>query len=231
MAVRRRASGPDDTDESAQGHHSDKHDAQHRLVIAQGVCNRFRLENPDVSHLTAEELAAMLRHGSPPVLVDVRSEGEYRVSTIPGSIRLAGVAEKAEQGATLVCFCTVGMRSSLEARMLASRHPTCKVYSMDGVLTWLHAGGELSDPRTGQPTNKLHVFSRQFARMLPKEAEAEAVWYATSSLGTVGAVYGIGAKLVRSVLHRLLVHRSRTQQHPRTMVGATHERDDTNQAS
>jgi rhodanese-related sulfurtransferase len=200
MAAVRRAE-PEPTDRSAG--HSVAHDALHRLATAQDVCIRFRHANPDVSHLTAEELKEMLRGDSTIVLVDVRSEGEYRVSTIPGSIRLAGVAEKAEQGATLVCFCTVGMRSSLEARILASRYPNCKVFSMDGVLTWSHAGGELCDPETGQPTNKLHVFSRKFSRMLPKEAEAEAVWYSTSSLGMVGALCNVGEKLIRSALHRL----------------------------
>jgi hypothetical protein len=120
------------------------------------------------------------------------------------------------------------MRSSLEARMLASRHPDCKVYSMDGVLAWAHAGGELCDPRTGQPTRKLHVLSRDFARMLPKNAEEDAVWFYASSLGMVGAVCHVAEKVVRSMLHRLLVRSSREQQHDiRSDAGATGEHDKT----
>jgi hypothetical protein len=123
------------------------------------------------------------------------------------------------------------MRSSLEARMLASRHPDCKVYSMDGVLAWAHAGGELCDPRTGQPTRKLHVFSRDFARMLPRKAEGDAVWYSASSLGMVGAVCHVAEKVVRSMLHRLLVRSSREQPHIRSDAGASGEQHDKTRAT
>eukprot|EP00967_Tisochrysis_lutea_P034935 scaffold41771_cov32-Tisochrysis_lutea.AAC.6 len=153
---------------------------------------------------------------SPPILVDVRSEGEYRVSTIPGAIRLADVHKNVTHGATVVCFCTVGMRSSLEARMLARRHPNCTVYSMDGVLCWSHIGGSFHEPKTGTPTDKLHVFSRQFAQMLPEHSEPAAVWYSGRSVGMAGAVCDVAEKVVRSTFHRLFSRAWRYGQSPQS---------------
>jgi len=179
------------------------HAAWERLAAAQTVCMRFRHANPDVSHLTAAELDAMLRSESPPIIIDVRSRGEWNVSTIPGAIRLPGVDVVATRGRTLVCFCTVGMRSSLEARMLAKRHPECRVFSMDGVLCWSHHSGTLAIPGTSQPTGKLHVFSKQFAQMLPAEAERTAVWYSSASPGMAAAMCDVVQQLARSALHRV----------------------------
>ena len=91
-------------------------EALRELLTAQ--VSRWRRANPDVEHLTAAELQRLLQGASPPALVDVRSNSEYAVSTLPGAIRPAQVAAEAARGRPLVAFCTVGMRSSLEARVL-----------------------------------------------------------------------------------------------------------------
>ena len=83
---------------------------------------RWKGKFPDVQHLDAVELREMLAQGQRLQLVDVRSEGEYRVSSLPGAIPVAEFKGPVE-GVPTVVFCTVGYRSALHTRKLAEQFP------------------------------------------------------------------------------------------------------------
>ena len=140
---------------------------------------KHRARFPDVSHLEPEQLSAMLAAG-PVTLIDVRSPEEMAISTLPQAMPIARMPNPPPPDAPLVVFCTVGYRSSLEARRLASAAPAAGVHSMAGILAWAHAGGEVIDSSTDQPTRRIHAFGPQWAPMVP--SGYEAVTYTTLSV-------------------------------------------------
>ena len=144
-----------------------------RAIACAEECAQHRASFPDVRHLTAVELQSMLPSEKNITIVDVRAEGERRVSMLPGAIALNQLTWPPEAGSKTVFYCTVGYRSSLEARRLAARAPkNAELYSMAGILDWAHAGGALVDA-SGQPTVRLHAFGSKWAAMAPEKFDVE----------------------------------------------------------
>lgn len=131
-----------------------------RRQIMERMIEGIREDHPDVATISAAELREALPGGDF-VLVDVRTERERRVSTLPGAIpaseferRLAELA-----GRTVVVYCTIGARSSSYAREMGRRG--VDVFNLEGsVLAWTHAGGPLV--HEGMPTKRLHVYGRRW---------------------------------------------------------------------
>jgi rhodanese-related sulfurtransferase len=143
-----------------------------RAAATRAECHQFEQRFHDVSHISPSELKKMQERGRV-VLVDVRSPDEFNVSTLPGAIRLEDLSlttgtDMSAADAPVVCFCTVGFRSSLEARRLSRSLAPTAVHSMSGVLEWAHEGGSFVDPATGAPTQRLHLFGRHWAEMAPE---------------------------------------------------------------
>lgn len=140
-------------------------------------CQKHENSFPDVRVMQPAELSALLAAGKPVTLLDCRTPEERAVSTLRGAIapdELRDALAKPDPG-PLVVYCTVGYRSSLEARRIAaspSLAPAAGVFSMPGVLAWAHAGGELVDPATGESTRRLHCFGEKWASMAPSDVEA-----------------------------------------------------------
>ncbi|GIL78880.1 hypothetical protein Vretifemale_8279 [Volvox reticuliferus] len=112
--------------------------------------------------------AAETKEGPPPVLVDVRTHTEQQVSMIPGPYTLTQRefeerGPEAFRGYRIACYCTAGYRSGLFADKLRRRHGL-DAYNLRGsILAWTQAGYPLADPRDGAPTNRVHVFSKDWA--------------------------------------------------------------------
>ena len=112
---------------------------------------------PGARDLSGGEVLSLLTT-RPVVLVDVREPAERAVSTLPGAIPEADfLANRAAlANATVVAYCTIGYRSGMFVRGMA--HLNATVYNLrGGVLGWLHAGGNLTDP-TGRPIQRVHVY-------------------------------------------------------------------------
>ena len=107
------------------------------------------------------------------VLVDVRTDDEFRVSSLPGAVHLADLHHlQRRANEPLVTFCTVGFRSCLEARRLKLSAPAgTRVVSFSGVLEWAQEGGELVEPTTGSKTRRLHAYGPKWAKMAPEDFE------------------------------------------------------------
>lgn len=115
---------------------------------------------PDVPTITAAALRESLESREI-VLVDVRTERERSVSTLPGAISADEFESRLEElaGRTVVAYCTVGVRSSDYVRDMRRRG--VEVLNLEGsVLAWTHIGGQLV--HDGVATDRLHVYGRRW---------------------------------------------------------------------
>lgn len=163
----------------------------------------------DVRHLWPAELRSLLAKaeasGKPVTLVDVRTPEEAAVSTIPGAVMAKDFGDDTIVNGPLVCFCTVGYRSSLEARRIAttpSVSARCRggIFSMAGILAWAHEAGELVDPASGKATTRLHCFGSKWEAMAPPSCDT--VVFSTPVLGV--KLVPVVLKVVREYLRWLL---------------------------
>jgi len=152
----------------------------------------------DIAPMTSNELAALQRieattdgnpyeycyryatnDGSPIVVVDVRSEAERSVSIIPGAISLVEFEDTVTalpSNAVVVCYCTIGYRSGLEARRLKEKYSLeGRIRNLDGIVSYTHADPlalvdiddnssnrkekpHLVDPTTGEKSDMVHIY-------------------------------------------------------------------------
>ncbi|MDE2877099.1 MAG: rhodanese-like domain-containing protein [Gemmatimonadota bacterium] len=131
-----------------------------RRAIVERIAAEIRAEHPDVATITAAALKEKLPAGNF-VLVDVRTDKERAVSTLPGAITAkhfeARLDELVAEGRTVVAYCTIGARSSYYARKMGKRG--VRVLNLEGsVLAWTHAGGEFVS-KAG-PVRRVHVYGR-----------------------------------------------------------------------
>ena len=116
---------------------------------------------PGVPEISASDVMSRREAGERLVLVDVRTPEERAVSMIEGAITAEQFeAESAEhEGATVVCYCTIGGRSGQHTQLLRQRG--INAFNMPGaVLNWSHAGGAFVD--ANGPTKRVHTHGRQF---------------------------------------------------------------------
>lgn len=107
------------------------------------------------------------------VIVDVRSDIERRVSTIPGALSSEEFETQLDshRGKPILVYCTVGCRSGAYAQML--RDSGFDAFSLwGGILAWSLEGRRFSTPE-GRATGRVHVSSPNW-NMLPRGYQA--VW-------------------------------------------------------
>lgn len=114
---------------------------QEQLVT--GICEAHKDGEPECA---ASTLAR------PIVVVDVRSPPERSVSAIPTSISLCTfhqeVAPNLPPNADVVTYCTIGLRSGMEARRIQDRYGlTGRVYNLDGIVSYTHTSSQNDDRR------------------------------------------------------------------------------------
>lgn len=133
-----------------------------RRAIMERMVAAIRADHPDVATITAPALREALPTGNF-VLVDVRTDKERAVSTLPGAITEKDFESRLEElvaeGRTVVAYCTIGARSSSWARDMGKRG--VRVLNLEGsVLAWTHAGGDfVNDAGT---TRRVHVYGRRW---------------------------------------------------------------------
>ena len=94
------------------------------------------------SLITADEAKKRLDSGESIILLDVRTEEEYREKHIPASLLLplSDLDDKAEseipdKDATLFVYCRSGNRSATASKILVNLGYT-KVYDLGGIIDW-----------------------------------------------------------------------------------------------
>jgi rhodanese-related sulfurtransferase len=146
-------------------------DAEKRTRIDE-MYEGYRRDFPDAPEMTVATLVRRLAGPEPPVVVDVRSDEERDVSTIPGALsREEFEGRQAElSGREVVTYCTIGYRSGLYTEKL--RGQGWNASNLRGsILAWAHAGQALE--RGGEPTKRVHVYGRSW-NLLPEGYEP--VW-------------------------------------------------------
>ena len=133
-----------------------------RRAILERTVAAIRADHPDVATTTAAALREALPTGDF-IVVDVRTDGERAVSTLPGAITAKDFESRLEEltaeGRAVVAYCTVGARSSSYARRMAERG--VEVLNLEGgVLAWTHAGGDFVG--SAGPTRRVHVAGRRW---------------------------------------------------------------------
>ncbi|KAF0242019.1 MAG: rhodanese-like domain-containing [Planctomycetota bacterium] len=138
----------------------------------------IREKFPGVKQLATGDLAAWLADGKrpKPVLLDVRSEEEWKVSRLPGAKHtppgtkpddaLAGVAKDAP----VVVYCSVGYRSSAYAEKLQKEGWTNVVNLEGSIFAWANEGRPVVDEKG--PASKVHPYDAKWGELLKQELRA-----------------------------------------------------------
>lgn len=146
-------------------------DAEKRVRIEK-VYRKAKGAFEGVPEISAREVISRREAGENLVLVDVRTPEERKVSMIEGAITAEQFeAESAKhEGATVVCYCTIGGRSGQYTQQLCGRG--ISAVNMPGaVLSWSHAGGAFVD--ANGPTKRVHTHDPKFDLLADGH---EAVW-------------------------------------------------------
>jgi rhodanese-related sulfurtransferase len=124
---------------------------------------------PDVATIGADELAARIASGAPPMLVDVRTAAEQAVSTLRGACCVQPDADPHAlaadaKGRGIVVYCSVGVRSARLARRLAAAGCS-DVRNLDGgIFAWANAGRDVW--RAGCRVRAVHGYDATWSALL-----------------------------------------------------------------
>lgn len=131
-----------------------------------------RAEFPSAPQISAEDLARELEgaEGEKPLLLDVREEKEYRVSHLPGAVRVAPGTklpeplEDLDRSTPIVAYCSVGYRSSQLVERLREEGFT-HVANLEGsIFEWANRGYPLE--RDGKQVREVHPYDEEWGRLL-----------------------------------------------------------------
>lgn len=136
----------------------------------------------DVSQLTTDNLQKSIDHY---LVLDTRRKDEYDVSHLPNAQRLHFRSPDSEighfldnltqeqQSGQVVCYCSVGWRSSHLARRLQAeikaRGLSLRVHNLEGsIFKWANEGRPLVDGE-GHQTQSAHPFNTVFGWLLDRD--------------------------------------------------------------
>jgi len=112
------------------------------LLLLAGVLIRRMWRRRMIKHYSVKELKEQLAQGAKPLLLDVRTTGEYRSGSIPGSVHLplqelAARVRELEQfrGKEIICYCQSGGRS-LSAAAFLTKNGFAAVNLRGGIAAW-----------------------------------------------------------------------------------------------
>ena len=133
-----------------------------------------------IGHMTTQDLAARMASGTKIVLLDAREPEEYAVGFIPSAIRVDPGASSREvmalvgdaaQGADVVVYCSVGVRSSKiaeRARPALAEAGATGVYNLrGGVFAWHNEGRGLEN--AGGSTALVHPYDSHWGKLLTRQ--------------------------------------------------------------
>jgi len=127
-----------------------------RFIMAQ------RIEIPTISAEQIRELQNSEAWTDRSVIVDVRDKAETDVSVIPGAITKSEFEENSlqHQGKVVIAYCTVGYRSGIYGKKLASKG--WEAYNYKGsIIDWCENQFPLVS-FDGEETNRVHTYSSKY---------------------------------------------------------------------
>ena len=136
------------------------------------------VEHPSVRWVDAEGLVKAQASASPPLLVDVRTEAEWKEGKITGAVRIPHDTQDLPVELTrdptqpVVVYCAVGVRSALLAVRLQDAGYTRVQNLTGGIFAWANAG--LPMVKDSAPTTTVHPYDATWGKMLAPEHRADA---------------------------------------------------------
>ena len=136
------------------------------------------VEHPSVRWVDAAGLVEAQSTASPPLLVDVRTEAEWKEGQIAGAVRIPHdatdfpVALTRDPTQPVVVYCAVGVRSAWLAERLQGAGYTDVQNLEGGIFAWASAG--LPMVKDGAPTTTVHPYDATWGKMLAPEHRAVA---------------------------------------------------------
>jgi rhodanese-related sulfurtransferase len=134
------------------------------------------VEHPSVRWVNAAGLVEAQSTASPPLLVDVRTEAEWREGHLAGAVRIPHDAKDLPVELTrdpnqpVVVYCAVGARSALLAERLQQAGYTGVQNLEGGIFAWANAGRPMV--KDEQPTTLIHPYDATWGKMLAPEHRA-----------------------------------------------------------
>ncbi|MEM7355638.1 MAG: rhodanese-like domain-containing protein [Acidobacteriota bacterium] len=136
-----------------------------------------RSEFPEVEQVSVERLSSWLDSDEPPpLLLDVREDAEFRVSHLPGAIRIdpdvrkPKLPEGIDMETPIVAYCSVGYRSSALVERLRRQGYT-RVMNLEGsIFEWANEGYEVV--RDEVEVLEVHPYDETWGRWLAPELHA-----------------------------------------------------------
>jgi rhodanese-related sulfurtransferase len=136
-------------------------------------------EFPEVPRIKTSELADWLKdeHRKKPLLLDVRTEAEFKVSHLAGAKRIEPGSETkvvaVPHDSEIVTYCSVGYRSAAFAKRLRTAG-FMHVSNLEGsIFQWANENRPLVR-RRNEPTNKVHPYNRFWGTLVEKSHRADA---------------------------------------------------------
>lgn len=142
-----------------------------RLLCA--VENRI---NSKTAIIKPSQLLDLLHRNSAPLLLDVRTQQEFLVSSLPNaflykeSLITNSMNQELEYRIKncemIVVYCSIGIRSEKVARQLEILYPSIKIRNLyGGIFLWALEQNTI----TGQHAPLVHPYSEKWAQYLPAE--------------------------------------------------------------
>ncbi len=97
---------------------------------------------PDAGRISADELKSLFDEGATPLVIDLRSLGEYARGHIPGSLSIHTLDDLPQSG-EVVIYCQGGVLSKKVRADFNSEDRLC-VDLIGGVEAWIRTGGEVT---------------------------------------------------------------------------------------
>ncbi len=127
---------------------------------------------PGVKEITTKELAAILAADTfpPPLLLDVRTEEEYRVSHLKGAVRAENVDDafrvlrRERKDRLVVAYCSVGYRSAALVADLEKRGITGVLNLEGSIFRWANEGRPVY--RDDGRTEEVHPYDDRWGTLL-----------------------------------------------------------------
>lgn len=136
----------------------------------------IRYAYSDVNHISTQDFS--LLKNDEVVVLDVRSKEEYKVSRLRHAIHIEPdlSAEQVYQvinddiifEKTVVCYCSIGVRSSIMTRRLQNAGHVVDIYNLDGsIFKWANENRPIFDS-DGQKTLVVHPYGAPWKYLLNK---------------------------------------------------------------
>lgn len=117
------------------------------LLVALSSVVACQAVDPEDTHITGKQLAALIAEGNPPAIIDVRSTAEFRKGHVPGAIHMPfwlSFARADEltipRNQPVVVYCAHGPRAGV-AKFALKRNGFTHVLYLEGHMSAWHRAG------------------------------------------------------------------------------------------